>query len=507
MKNLFYTLLCVLVFSSFVFSQELKVQKFDPPIPYSGSSDWGPDYTVSNTEPLGIPSGVYRNSSNILYVAVPDTNIAADKCLVILSSINDGANWNISYMVSPAGVVPKTKMVISGLDSVYCFFLYNSAIYCWNIQSPNINMFTGYTNIRDFDVAASSTGSLYFFFDLNNSNQIRAAGSADGGYTWPWTLYLSSTGAHPRIYMSGTEDILLINYYGVTIQPDTITSAIRSVRYRESAPGTLLIKGTFSTPIAAGIPKDQFMGVLLGNTAWLFYTTGLTGNIDLNCMVSADSGTTFGSPFTIGSLPGRDEYWFDAKHFLAGYGVDLIYYSDTLQSGPPTNITDRLYYSSASINTPTVFDSSVQINQHPLIWSARGYIPSLIEYYNVVGDNGAIWVGVDGANQKLFFDRMQAVTNIKKNTLEIPDNYTLKQNYPNPFNPITKIEFSIPKDEFVSLKVYDLLGKEVYALVSNKLKSGKYIIDFDGSSFSSGVYFYKIAAGIFTETRKMILLK
>jgi len=102
MKNLFYTLLCVLVFSSFVFSQELKVQKFDPPIPYSGSSDWGPDYTVSNTEPLGIPSGVYRNSSNILYVAVPDTNIAADKCLVILSSINDGANWNISYMVSPA---------------------------------------------------------------------------------------------------------------------------------------------------------------------------------------------------------------------------------------------------------------------------------------------------------------------------------------------------------------------------------------------------------------------
>lgn len=85
--------------------------------------------------------------------------------------------------------------------------------------------------------------------------------------------------------------------------------------------------------------------------------------------------------------------------------------------------------------------------------------------------------------------------------------FNLEQNYPNPFNPVTKIKFSIPKQNFVTLKVYDILGKEIETLVSSMCNTGNYSIDFDGFKYSNGIYFYTIIAGEYTETKKMILLK
>jgi hypothetical protein len=90
---------------------------------------------------------------------------------------------------------------------------------------------------------------------------------------------------------------------------------------------------------------------------------------------------------------------------------------------------------------------------------------------------------------------------------ETPVRYSLKQNYPNPFNPSTKISFSIPKTGFVSLKIYDMLGKEVQTLLSDVKSSGNYILDFDASDLSSGIYFYKLESEGFSKTMKMLLLK
>jgi hypothetical protein len=89
----------------------------------------------------------------------------------------------------------------------------------------------------------------------------------------------------------------------------------------------------------------------------------------------------------------------------------------------------------------------------------------------------------------------------------IPEKFELRQNYPNPFNPSTKITFSIPGADNVKLTVFDLLGREVSTLVSEQLRPGNYEIDWDGSRYSSGVYYYKLSDGDFVETRKMILLK
>ncbi len=89
----------------------------------------------------------------------------------------------------------------------------------------------------------------------------------------------------------------------------------------------------------------------------------------------------------------------------------------------------------------------------------------------------------------------------------IPEKYALYQNYPNPFNPVTNIKFDIPKASYVKINVYNVLGKEVSLLMSENKPAGRYSIDFDASSLTSGVYFYKIETGDFAETKRMVILK
>jgi hypothetical protein len=89
----------------------------------------------------------------------------------------------------------------------------------------------------------------------------------------------------------------------------------------------------------------------------------------------------------------------------------------------------------------------------------------------------------------------------------IPGEYKLEQNYPNPFNPTTKITFAITKPDFVSLKVYDITGKEVAQLVSEKLQTGTYSYEFNASVLSSGIYFYTLKSNNFVSTKKMVLVK
>ena len=88
-----------------------------------------------------------------------------------------------------------------------------------------------------------------------------------------------------------------------------------------------------------------------------------------------------------------------------------------------------------------------------------------------------------------------------------PKTFSLSQNYPNPFNPNTTIEFSLPKSEYVTLKVYDLLGKEMATLISDQMQKGKHKLNWNATDFSSGIYFYTIEAGSFKQTRKLVLMK
>jgi polyhydroxybutyrate depolymerase len=99
------------------------------------------------------------------------------------------------------------------------------------------------------------------------------------------------------------------------------------------------------------------------------------------------------------------------------------------------------------------------------------------------------------------------ITGLTENETSIPTEYTLKQNYPNPFNPITNIEFSVPKASEVTLKVLNILGEQVEILVSDRLSAGSYSYEWDASKLASGLYLYRLQAGNFVKTRKMVLMK
>ncbi len=102
------------------------------------------------------------------------------------------------------------------------------------------------------------------------------------------------------------------------------------------------------------------------------------------------------------------------------------------------------------------------------------------------------------------------VIGIKQISSEIPENFSLSQNYPNPFNPVTKIKFTIPatgKNNYVKIAVYDVSGKLVSILADDNFAAGTYETEFNGKNLASGVYFYRMINGDFSEVRKMILIK
>jgi hypothetical protein len=101
----------------------------------------------------------------------------------------------------------------------------------------------------------------------------------------------------------------------------------------------------------------------------------------------------------------------------------------------------------------------------------------------------------------------EMITSVERVSSDLPTHFSLDQNYPNPFNPATNISFSLPSKLFVSLKVFDALGREVSVLVYEELPAGTYSQQWNAASLSSGVYFYRLQSGSFNETKKLILLR
>lgn len=136
----------------------------------------------------------------------------------------------------------------------------------------------------------------------------------------------------------------------------------------------------------------------------------------------------------------------------------------------------------------------------PNNWIVQDIIPG--QYINNLTFLGVPPFSIPGLDTRLT-DEIVSVADEKS----IPNTFTLEQNYPNPFNPSTTIRYSIPTSEFVSLKVYDVLGNEVATLVNEEKSAGSYEVEFNASLLSSGIYFYKLQVGNFVETKKMILMK
>ena len=249
--------------------------------------------------------------------------------------------------------------------------------------------------------------------------------------------------------------------------------------------------------------RDKNMGFIAGGDQTSIMKT-TNGGIDWNTKATgsnilsisfADSirGIAVGSNGTILKTTDRGESWSNLPR-LINYNFNSVYMFDSLKGLIAGNDLHN--------NSAVLYTSDGGINWVQQSLPTNGMINSM---YFKNPNNG--WVtGHGGIILKYHTD--DTVTSIyEKGSINLPGNFYLSQNYPNPFNPTTRIKYSISSPVWVVLKIYDVLGREIKSLINEYQPAGNYSLLIDLAQNPSGVYYYKIQAGNFIKTRKMILIK
>lgn len=342
-------------------------------------------------------------------------------------------------------------------------------------------------------------GSISFTASLDGSNETPAVNTSASGTGWfelsddgtslAYRITYANlsggfTGSHFHIGMPGVS--------GGVVEPITTFNGNTATGVWTNIPDTLaadLIKGgiyvnVHSTTHTGGEIRGQ-VNLTEGET----FIANLGGSFDVPPVSTEGSGTawllysndTLFYRITVAGLSSK----LTAAHFhLApsdsnGGVIEAISYTDSTTDSFWANISDDIL--------PDIFREGVYINVHTSNFPAgeiRGQV--LTADYN-----NSLLTGISN----------------KDNITAAPSTFYLSQNYPNPFNPTTIISYSLPFRSSVSLKIYDILGREVANLVDGQKSAGNYKVEFNASNLASGIYFYSLKAGSFVATKKLVLLK
>ncbi|HAX47540.1 MAG TPA: T9SS type A sorting domain-containing protein [Ignavibacteria bacterium] len=234
------------------------------------------------------------------------------------------------------------------------------------------------------------------------------------------------------------------------------------------------------------------------------------------------AGRTITFPF----YTGQNNTLQDFTAYLPDYGISFDKTIDSINAGSTSVVRMRNPVMGPYSGTVT-YNTSISPSPSPGTLTPS-FSPGNVRNFTGVSDSvlinttstanvplGLYTVTVTGAETggprthfRTYQIRVGNFVGIQQTGSEVPQVYTLQQNYPNPFNPVTNINFGLPKGSFVTLKVYDMLGKEVASLVNNlNLAAGNYTYDFNAVNIPSGIYFYKLSAGEFSDVKKMTLIK
>ncbi len=235
------------------------------------------------------------------------------------------------------------------------------------------------------------------------------------------------------------------------------------------SPGNLLLKNESIMPKSAGFNLSKFNLITFSDS------TGVESRIYFSA--NRDSTNYLLPPLAPGHI-------FDARLTTDS----LISYNN--------KITVRLNNAEGGINM------YIKDNEKKT-YTVKAFTVNSVYFYSVKGDS-RLSIPASVERVVIYNDLLTGINNIKNN---IPTEYKLSNNYPNPFNPTTNIKYSLPKAGHVLLQIYNTLGQRVATLVDKKQNAGIYNVTFDASHLASGLYFYRIKAGSFVKTQKMILLK
>lgn len=202
------------------------------------------------------------------------------------------------------------------------------------------------------------------------------------------------------------------------------------------------------------------------------------------------------------------------------YGPDSFEVHSYAQINNLLSTRDTLRIIRTSQNLPAGFEAGIcDINTcySTIVDTAiAGYPPGVSNIYiyffktqSVTGQGTTTWRAERKSDPSQYIIQVFGVTTIIgiKQISSVIKEFSLAQNYPNPFNPTTKIQFSIPKTDFVILKIYDIVGRQVKVLVNEYLSQGEYEYEFDAKNLSSGMYYYSLSSGENVAVKKMVLVK
>ncbi|QQS35882.1 MAG: M28 family peptidase [Ignavibacteriales bacterium] len=409
----------------------------------------------------------------------------------------------------------------------------------------------------NFTIPAQPLGTVvqyYIAAQDANSSIVTTLPAGGGGYNPPGStppLNLYAFYVAPITYSlndnaSTTTNWTISSAWGLAttkfVSPPTSFNESPSGNYTNNLTATL----TYSLPIVL----DNSLGSILEfDTQWNIETDWDYGQV----LISTNSGSTwtpqqglYTNPGTGSFQPGGQPLYDAVQSTWVTESIDLSTYNGQtillrfLFRSDGSQVFDGWFidnikiisYSSVPVEL-TSFAAAVINDEVHLNWSTASelnnagfevqrstdenswYTISYVEgngtvtsssHYSVVDKDPVTGISFYRLVQKDFDGTSKIYNSIEVN-FAAPSVFALEQNYPNPFNPVTKIQYSIPVKNFVELKVFDLLGGEIVTLVSEEKEQGKHTVDFDGSSFSSGVYYYTIKSGEFYSTKKMILIK
>ena len=227
------------------------------------------------------------------------------------------------------------------------------------------------------------------------------------------------------------------------------------------------------------------------------YNAAFYKNVQIGTINSATSITWASGPDVPGVKTGSSR--------PGGIGVGERFYFVPGETTPAPYPVDSIFVFNVTTNTWL-----------PDAYTGRGAAGTGSNYWDAVSSwtagSGKVKIFIAGgalntAYPGLYTLQVDNCTVLNVTGTETPVSYNLSQNYPNPFNPVTKINYALPKQGLVSMKVYDILGKEVATLVNEVKNAGNYSVEFNASNLSSGIYFYKISVNGFSEVKKMTLIK
>lgn len=370
----------------------------------------------------------------------------------VFKTSNYGINWSIVYNFA-TNIVNGIKF--ANKDTGYCALNYSIA------QTRN-----GGANW--FHYTPSMTTTTFYCVDIGDTNPIYTAGH--------------TTMAYPPYQQSGILTVVQSQFSGGLNNLNNLGSYPLAVSFISSLTG-YITGGTSSPTFGSFISKTTDGGLNISYLAATF-----PGTPKAVQFINVNTGWIAGVNGFIMKTTNSGSSWTAEQSGISGT-IKSLYFLDSLtgwfcgQNGIIKKTT-----SGGSVWGTQVSNTTSNLNSIIFINSSTGF---------VCGDNGVILRTTDSGG----------LTYADETGNQLPEKYGLGQNFPNPFNPTTNIKYQIAKSGFVTLKVYDVMGREVAALVNKNLKAGAYEAAFNGENLSSGIYFYKITAEGFTDTKRMMLIK